>query len=154
VLSQFGLTLSRVDIKGLTYSGEIARYWGYMTILTNTLVTLIFASSLFFSKYAFGKFFQSHSVKTATTLYIALVGIIYHLLLKGFPFATVLDWFNDLILHTIIPIIYVVYWMFTVPKNALPITHAAIWMIYPTIYSLYTLLKGQIVGAYPYPFLT
>jgi len=31
--------------------------------------------------------------------------------------------------------------------------HPLIWSVYPTMYLVYALIRGSIVGSYPYPFI-
>lgn len=153
VLTQFSLTLSRVEIRGLTYIGEISRYWGYMTIWTNTLVTLIWAASAFDLRFQPFVFLRQHSVRTAFAMYILFVGVVYHLLISGhITFITRLDWFNDFILHTIVPTLYVAYWLFALPKSHIQPQKALRFMIYPLLYGIYTFIMGAITDKYPYPF--
>jgi hypothetical protein len=153
VLSQFGLTLSRVEIRGLTYAGEISRYWGYMTIWTNTLVTLIWAAAAFDLRFQPFVFLRQHSVRTASAMYILFVGIVYHLLLaRGVSFSTPWDRFNDFILHTIVPVLFVAYWLFALPKSHIEPSKALRFMIYPLLYGVYTFIRGAITDKYPYPF--
>jgi hypothetical protein len=153
VCTQFALTLSRVEIKGLTYTSEILRYWGYMTIWTNTLVTLIWAAAAFNIQKGWMVHLRLHSMRTAAAMYILFVGVVYHWLLSTYmQFSTRLDWFNDFILHTIVPIFYVIYWLFLLPKTIIRPSAALQFMIYPLVYGVYTFIRGEMTGQYPYPF--
>jgi len=124
-----------------------------MTIWTNTLVTLIWAASLFDLRFQPFVFLRQHSVRTASAMYILFVGIVYHLLLSGnITFSTRLDWFNDFILHTIVPILFVAYWLFALPKSHIEPGKALRFMWYPLVYGVYTFIRGAITDMYPYPF--
>jgi hypothetical protein len=59
----------------------------------------------------------------------------------------------DVLLHDLIPLLYVAFWFFFVPKSNLRWVHAIWWLVYPFIYLVYTLIRGSITGTYPYPFL-
>jgi hypothetical protein len=59
----------------------------------------------------------------------------------------------DLVLHDLVPILYAAWRFFFVPKNSLRWKHAVWWLAYPFAYLVYTMVRGRIVGTYPYPFL-
>lgn len=154
ISAQFTLTMSRVSEKTeLTYLGEFFRYWGYMTIWTNTMVTLIWFASVIRAKNPLLNFLRSASLRTGAALFIAIVGFVYHWLLSLSTFRTPLDHYNDIIFHTAIPILYVFWWLFLDEKSILSYKSAAKWMIYPAVYAIFTVIKGLITLKYPYPFL-
>lgn len=39
------------------------------------------------------------------------------------------------------------------PKERPSLEHAVWWLVYPVAYLVYTMVRGRIVGTYPYPFL-
>ena len=55
--------------------------------------------------------------------------------------------------HYLVPPAYFVFWLLFVPKGALPVREAAIWLVYPIAYTAYSLVRGALIGWYPYPFL-
>ena len=59
----------------------------------------------------------------------------------------------DLLLHDAVPLAYLACWFFFVPKNSLRWKHPVWWLAYPFAYLVYTMVRGRIVGTYPYPFL-
>jgi hypothetical protein len=65
------------------------------------------------------------------------------------------DWqlLADRLLHDIIPILYLLYWIIFVPKGLLRWKDALWWLIYPLIYIIYTITRGALCGWYPYPFI-
>jgi len=100
-----------------------------------------------------GKFFSRPSVKSAIALYIAIVGIVYNLALRQLWNPEGFQLVADVILHTAIPIMYVVYWFIFVPKGELNWTNPLSWLIYPLLYFSYTLIQGALSNQYSYPFL-
>jgi hypothetical protein len=54
--------------------------------------------------------------------------------------------------HTIIPIAGVLDWFIWAPKRKLPFTITFWWMIWPAVYSIFSIVRGAIIGFYPYPF--
>jgi hypothetical protein len=59
----------------------------------------------------------------------------------------------DVLLHDLIPLLYVAYWVVFVAKRSLRWKDALWWLIYPAAYFAYTLLRGVTTRWYPYPFL-
>jgi hypothetical protein len=153
ILTQFGYILSRVEIKGLTYLGEVTRFWSYMTIWTNTLVIFIWAAVVFDLRFQPFIFLRLHSVRTAAAMYILFVGVVYHLLLsKIATFSSTLAMVNDFVFHTFIPILFVAYWLFVLPKTHVEPKKALSFMLYPFFYGVYTFTRGFFTDLYPYPF--
>jgi hypothetical protein len=46
-----------------------------------------------------------------------------------------------------------IYWWFCVPKGTLHWNNVWTWLLYPLIYFIYALIRGEVVGTYPYPFI-
>jgi hypothetical protein len=51
------------------------------------------------------------------------------------------------------PIVVVVDWLYQPAKSTLRFQQLGYWLIYPLVYLVYALIRGAIVGFYPYPFL-
>jgi hypothetical protein len=92
-------------------------------------------------------------VQTATAIYIAVVGVVYSLVLRHLWDPEGLQKVADLLLHDIIPILYIVFWIACVQNHALRWRHAPLWLIYPAAYLVYSLLRGAVTGTYLYPFI-
>ena len=59
----------------------------------------------------------------------------------------------DVILHYVMPILFLVDWLFLVPKKTLKLTDGFAWLAFPVIYLIWTFIHGAYSGFYPYPFL-
>jgi hypothetical protein len=59
----------------------------------------------------------------------------------------------DELLHTIIPIGFIIFWIKFVPKQNINWKDIFPWLIYPLLYIVYTLLRGSSAKWYPYPFV-
>lgn len=151
VFSQYAEVIYKVfTYREETLLNETLRYWGYMTIWTNTLVGIIFFAS--WTNLKFLDFFRNYALQSATVVYIFIVAIIYHLFLRLTEFDNLISQINDFNFHTLIPAIYIIYWLLTIPKKKLNITAVLKWMIYPAIYGLFVVIKGELNNSYPYPF--
>ncbi len=131
----------------------IIRYFSFFTILTNLLVALCFTSILFNPESRLGIFFSKPKTQTAITIYITIVGIIYNLILRFLWKPEGLQFVVDELLHTIIPIMCIVFWIIYVAKSTLKWKDVFPWLIYPLVYIIFILIRGAVSGFYPYPFI-
>jgi hypothetical protein len=131
----------------------IIRYFSFFTILTNILVAVTLTFILFKSKSRLGKFFEKPATLTAVTVYIVIVGAVYNLILRQLWAPTGLQKLVDELLHSAVPIYFVVFWLMFVLKEDLKWKDTFSWLIYPLIYLLIIIFRGSISGYYPYPFV-
>jgi len=82
-----------------------------------------------------------------------IVGIVYNIILRQIWNPQGLQLVVDELLHLIIPILFFLYWLIFVPKDSLEWKYAFNWMLYPSIYGTFALLRGNASGFYPYPFI-
>ena len=94
------------------------------------------------------------AVRGAVTLYIAITGVVFALLLAGMQESldTHIAWV-DFTVHKLMPLVLVVDWLLDPPRHRLSLRIGATWLLYPFAYLVYTLIRGASVGWYPYPFL-
>jgi hypothetical protein len=69
-------------------------------------------------------------VQTAIALYISLVGLGYSVLLPRLGIQKV----ADTLLHDVIPVLYVLYWVNFTPKGLMQGKDALRWLIFPLAY--------------------
>ena len=94
------------------------------------------------------------AVRGAVTLYIAITGVVFALLLSGLQeeLDTHIGWVN-FVVHTLIPIVAVVDWLIEPARHRLPLWVAGAWLSYPAAWFVYTLVRGASADWYPYPFV-
>ncbi len=153
LLLQLPLTIRTCLANGMNVIGAILTYLSFFTLLTNLLVALVLTFSLLAPNSRWGKFFSSPVVATGTALYIAMVGATYSVLLRHTWSPEGLDKLTDFLLHDFVPVAYVVFWIFFVPKSGLRWKNTLSWAIYPMIYLAWILIRGAVSGRYPYPFV-
>lgn len=90
-------------------------------------------------------------IRGAAVAYMATTGIVYGLLLSDHTGAPV-PWDNT-ILHRLIPLVMVADWLLAPPGQGLTYRRALVWMVFPLAYLAYSLVRGPLVGWYPYYFL-
>lgn len=91
-------------------------------------------------------------LRGAAVVYMTVTGIVYALLLEGENVDTALAWVNTVV-HRIIPVVVVLDWLVDPPPVRIEPRRALLWVLYPIAWIAYTMLRGAIVGWYPYPFL-
>lgn len=131
----------------------ILRFFGYFTIDTNILVALSYTFIASGSNSRLGNFFTKAGTITAITVYIIIVGITYNLILRSTWNPQGLQKLVDELLHSVIPVLYVLFWVFFIPVERLKWKNAFPWMIYPLVYMIYAIIFGAISKFYPYPFV-
>ena len=150
IIAQFYLILEnrQADIPE-----TIIRFFSFFTILTNILVALFLTTSVFrLKKFPFDLFLAKGTL-TAITAFIVIVGLVYQIVLRQIWEPTGLQYIVDELLHTIIPLFMLGYWFFNIRKEDLLLKPVFNWLIYPSIYLIFIIVRGYLSGYYPYPFL-
>ncbi len=136
------------------HTGSATNFFSYFTVLCNLLIAVGLTGAILSPAYSKARrIFTSASVQTATALYIFIVGLVYNLVLRGIWTPTGWQLVADNLLHVVVPLLYVLYWYFNVPKGALRWKDGLYWIGFPLAYLIYSLVRGPKVGWYPYPFL-
>jgi hypothetical protein len=146
---QLYLMLHRVPVGEMLSS--VISFFSFFTILTNLLVAVVLTAAVFRPRW--GKWFHRPSVQAGSAVYIGIVGIVYQLLLRQLWNPQGAQWLADFLLHSVIPLGYVVYWLLFAPRTGLQWKDALAWLAYPAVYLIYILARGAAIGVYPYPFV-
>jgi hypothetical protein len=88
-------------------------------------------------------FWNWPEVQTALALYILVVALVYAAVLQGLWIPEGIEYLADRVFHAVLP-------MHFTPKGSLRFVDQVLWQSYPLIYFTYTLIRGAIIGAYPY----
>ena len=155
VALQLYLSIQLAVANGKTVLTGAIIFISFFTILTNILVCLVLSYSSTTSKPVswLGKFFSNPLVASGVAVSIAMVGIIYHLLLRKIWNPQGFQLIADVSLHYLMPTLFIIYWALFVNKAGLRWLHCIIWCVYPIAYLCYSLVRGKITGSYPYPFI-
>jgi hypothetical protein len=153
VLLQCYLSLQLSTQKGMSIGGGLGIFFSYFTVLTNVLICVSLTLSLMSPSSAPGQWFSRPSVVAGIATSIAFVGLSYHFLLSKTWSPQGVHRLADVMLHYAIPALYVIYWWLDYSKAALRWIYPLFWSIYPTMYLVYALIRGSMVGSYPYPFI-
>lgn len=150
IVSQLYVTLATTQ---LNLVNTLIKFFSYFTILTNVLVAIYFTIRWIRPNSTLGKFFSKFSTTTAVTVYIMVVGITYNLVLRNLFKHTGWAKIADEMLHAVIPLLFMLFWLFIVQKEKLQWKQVVPWLGYPFSYLVFTLIRGEYVNSYPYPFV-
>ncbi len=126
---------------------------GYFTITTNVLVALALGASALGARGETKRFFGRPDVHSMIAMSIVIVSVIYNVLLRQLWHPQGWHLLADVLLHDVMPLLFVLHWWLVIPKASLHWRQVGAWQIYPAAYFLYALARGALNGWYPYPFL-
>lgn len=151
LIAQYLLVVSNDEHANL-FTATIS-YFSYFTILTNFLVVLAFTAPFLSPTTKLHRFFTKPAVRAAIALYILVVAVVYHTMLRHLWEPQGLQLATDIALHSVLPIMYLIDWVFFSDKRPMRFAHIPYWVVFPIVYGLGTILRGALTGIYPYPFL-
>jgi hypothetical protein len=129
------------------------RFLTFFTILTNLLVATYFTLSALKPNAERTSLIGRPGTLTAITLYITIVGLVYQIVLRQVWEPQGLQKIVDELLHSVIPILTLVYWYLYEQKSDVKFHQIGSWLIYPGCYLLFVLARGSFSHFYPYPFI-
>lgn len=131
----------------------LIRYISFFTIISNILATLCFFFIMGNPEPYSTKFFARPKTVAAITVYMIIVGLIYNVVLRGQWSPQGYQQLADELLHVIMPLLFLIYWLTFTEKNTLEWKSIFPWLLLPLGYCVYTLIRGEMVHFYPYPFM-
>lgn len=135
-------------------TGELTaaiNYFSYFTILSNILAAAMLTADLARGS-TLPLFLKSYAVRTAIALYMIVTAGGYALLLAGLSTQTELEFIADVLLHYVMPPLYLIAWLLW-PARSIAWSYTLYFLALPLLFGIYTLVRGAIVGLYPYPFV-
>ena len=132
---------------------SMIQFFSAFTILTNLLVTIYCTKQLVLMRQRKKIDQNKPATLTALTVFILIVGIVYHIMLKPIWKPEGLTMLLSEIHHTLIPIGVLLLWIITENKESVEIKKLFKWLIYPIAYISFVLIRGHFSNYYPYPFL-
>ena len=135
-----------------TISFSLINFFSFFTILSNVFATVVFVISAYYVAVGRKPSATDDILRGASVLYMVITGVVYAVLLAGVDVDLTLPWVN-LQLHYIMPIVVLADWLHQPQRTRLTIKSITPWLLFPALYLLYTLIRGPLVGWYPYPFL-
>lgn len=149
LILQFILILDNTTT-GISTGGRVVNFFSYFTILSNILAALMLTSAWA----GRGGPFAWPGVQTAVTVYMTITGLVYTFILAGIWNPTGWDFVANALLHYVMPVAVVAFWVLFVSKGTLTIGKLGWMLVFPLVYAVYSLIRGPMANDwYPYPFL-
>ncbi|HEV7292165.1 MAG TPA: Pr6Pr family membrane protein [Devosia sp.] len=126
-------------------------FFSFFTILTNLALVLIYLSEL--TSHRWLHWFRHPVTRAMMVAVMGLVTIFYHLLLSGLWQPEGLYLIADRLLHYATTLIYWLWWWRFVPHGHVGWRDLPAMLLPTLIYFGYILLRGAVLGEYPYPIL-
>jgi len=128
-------------------------YFGYFTVWANILIALAFTAPLLNPDRKLADFFMRPAVRAALATYILMVSVVYHMLIVPYWNPQGFTWLTATGLNTVMPILYIIDWLFFAEKRPIFYKHLPYWLIFPAVYGVTSIIRGLLTNVYPYPFL-
>ena len=150
VIIQFNLMLEN---RVASVPETVIRFFSFFTILTNSLAAIYFM--IYFLAQKNSRFYNviKPGNLTAVTVYITIVGLVYQVALRHVWEPKGMQKIVDELLHSIIPVLVIIFWYFYENHKAVQIKSSLRWLLYPLVYLFYILIRGHFSNFYPYPFI-
>ncbi|WP_334152187.1 Pr6Pr family membrane protein [Microbacterium sp.] len=131
---------------------SIPNFFCYFTNLSNILISIVFIVSAL--RLLRGRTDPSDSmvaIRGGAVVYIVFVGIVFSAILGDGDIGPVIPWVN-VVVHMIVPAAGFLDWLIWAPRRRLPFRVVLWWMIWPAVFSIFSVARGAVDGFYPYPF--
>lgn len=131
---------------------SVLNFFSFFTILSNIFGIVVLVLSA--TAVAVPRPHWLDLLRGAATLYLATTGVVVAVLLSNLPEEQQLTvgWV-DTVVHRVMPIAVALDWLIDPPQTRIRVSEALGWLAFPLAYVGYSLLRGQFVHWYPYPFL-
>jgi len=151
IVVHLDFAIGRAEATGHTVGGAILNFFSYFTILTNLAIAVCLGATAVNASN--GRVWNRPSANTALAVYIIVVALVYATLLSHLFAAKGIAFYTERAFHVVVPVLFVGYWLFFIPKGTLRFKDQIAWLAAPLAFFAWTLAHGAITGFYPYPFL-
>ena len=129
----------------------LVNFFSYFTTLSNLFASVVFivGAVRVIRKTPGGVRWEA--VRGASVVYMAFVGIVFNTLLGNADLGGLLPWVN-VVHHMLMPLVVVIDWLLLPPRVRVSLRTALLWVLVPVAYTVYSVVRGAIVGFYCYPF--
>ncbi len=142
-----------IENRVMSIPQTLIKFFSYFTIISNIMVAICFTTLSVQPTSRWGQFFLKPQTATAINVYILVVGLVYNMVLRWLWAPKGLQLVADNLLHVVVPIWFLIYWIALVPKANLQWKNVFSFLIYPAVYCVYILVRGAISNQYPYFFI-
>ena len=149
-----GLTLVAIAVQLISLSSQgtlnPVNYFSYFTIDSNLIATGVLIAGALNRDSASTP--RLDLARGGAVVYMSITGIVFTLLLSNTDVDTAIPWVNSVV-HELMPLVMLADWLVSPPGVRLQVRQGLLWLSFPLVWIVYTLIRGAIVNKYPYPFL-
>jgi hypothetical protein len=139
-------------IIAIALSTDLANEFSYYTMQSNLIVLVWLTIAVLFQEKKPDHWFFKALIRGAITVYILVTFLVYAIFLESF-YHPGISAYTNLCVHYLVPILFVLDWFLTEMDQEYSWKYSLLWLVYPIFYVFYTLVRGIIIGWYPYFFL-
>lgn len=125
-------------------------FFSYFTVLSNVIGAILMLVGA--ARWRAGHDATIDLLRGAAVVYLAVTFIVFAVLLANTDVDLATPWVNT-VLHELIPIVVLLDWLVDPPEVRFSMRQVALWLAFPIVWVGYVLVRGALVGKYPYPFL-
>ena len=154
IVAQLQRTIENTVAAGGDIGFVLVNFFSFFTIESNVLAVVAFAVGAVVVATGRAETVGFTVFRLVAVTYMTVTLIVYNLLLRGIelPQGQTVPWSNE-VLHVVGPLLIIADWLFTPGRNRLEWNRVWAVVVFPIVWAAYTLIRGPIVGWYPYPFL-
>ncbi len=123
--------------------------FSYFTIWSQVVVGVV-ATLLFLNVNRDGKWLRVYRLDSL--LMITVTGIVYNVMIAPSYPPVGLNVYSSLFEHTLTPVVTIVVFLLVGPRKWIDLRTFGLALVLPIGYVIYTLIRGAIIGMYPYDF--
>jgi hypothetical protein len=146
-LVAIGFTLWTTFQKGTL---DVVNFFSFFTILSNLLAVVSLVGSATRGDRAASRTWDLVRGQAVVMMTVTLV--VYARLLADADVSLNDQWVN-VTLHRLFPIVVIADWLLDPSGSSVSLRDSLVWLAFPLVWTGYTLVRGALVGWYPYPFL-
>jgi hypothetical protein len=127
-------------------------YFSYFTTLTNIVAAASLTVPEVAEHWRVSRFLLRYEVRTAVAVYMIVTWGGYAILLAGVSKLTEIQYLADVVLHYVMPPLFLIDWLLIRPTRRISWTSILYFLAFPILFGCYTLVRGAYFGVYPYSF--
>jgi hypothetical protein len=135
------------------FQGGAARTFNVFCFFTVQSNVIVGVTSLLLAKNPARSSTVFRTFRLSGVVAITITGLVYHSVLRGLLDLESWALVADHVLHTIVPVMAVAGWLLFGPRGLTSPRVTRLALIFPVCWLTFTLIRGEIVDVYPYPFV-
>lgn len=145
------LTIAAIVVQAASNANfDPVNYFSYFTIDSNLIAAaLLLAGAAMWRRETTPAL---DFLRGAAVVYMTVTGVVFTLLLSGTDVDTAIPWVNTVV-HEAGPLFILADWLVLPPRRRISSAQSILWLAFPLVWTIYTLIRGAVSGRYPYPFL-